>query len=87
MSRYRETTVHGFDVIFGASGSWLPNDPRGSWSDFVGSWELWRFGPAAFPRRISCDARRHPLGVGGCRQHSIDWRGVSFGSPLCVAVK
>jgi len=36
---------------------------------------------------ISCDARRHPLGVGGCRQHSIDWRGVSFGSPLCVAVK
>ena len=38
--------VHGFHVIFGAYGFWLPNDPRGSWSDFVGSWELWRFGPA-----------------------------------------
>jgi REP element-mobilizing transposase RayT len=25
-------------------GFWLPNDPRGSWSDFVGSWELFRFG-------------------------------------------
>jgi REP element-mobilizing transposase RayT len=33
-------------VIFGAYGFWLPNDPRGSWSDFVGSWELFRFGPA-----------------------------------------
>jgi len=27
-------------------GFWLPNDPRGSWSDFVGSWELFRYGPA-----------------------------------------
>ena len=27
-------------------GFWLPNDPRGSWSDFVGSWNLFQFGPA-----------------------------------------
>jgi REP element-mobilizing transposase RayT len=27
-------------------GFWLPNDPRGSWSDFVGAWELLRFGSA-----------------------------------------
>ena len=33
-------------VIFGAYGFWLPNDPRGSWSDFVGAWELFRFGSA-----------------------------------------
>lgn len=33
-------------LIFGAYGFWLPNDPRGSWSDFVGSWELFRYGPA-----------------------------------------
>jgi REP element-mobilizing transposase RayT len=38
--------VLGFHVIFGAYGFWLPNDPRGSWSDFVGSWELFRFGKA-----------------------------------------
>jgi len=37
--------------------------------------------------QISGDARRQPLGVGGCRHNSVDWRGVSFGSPLCVAVK
>src|SRR5437868_7220475 len=32
--------------IIPAYGFWLPNDPRGSWSDFVGAWELLRFGPA-----------------------------------------
>jgi REP element-mobilizing transposase RayT len=38
--------VLAYHLIFGAYGFWLPNDPRGSWSDFVGSWELARFGPA-----------------------------------------
>src|SRR5688572_12435467 len=33
-------------VIFGAYGFWLPNDPRGSWSEFVGSYELYRYGAA-----------------------------------------
>ncbi len=33
-------------VIFSTYGFWLPNDPRGSWSDFVGNWELTRFGKA-----------------------------------------
>jgi len=36
--------VHGYHVILAAYGFWLPNDPRGSWSDFVGKWELVRFG-------------------------------------------
>ncbi len=35
-----------FHLIISAYGFWLPNDPRGSWSDFVGSWELYKFGPA-----------------------------------------
>ena len=38
--------VLGYHVIFGAYGFWLPNDSRGSWSDFVRSWEMFRFGPA-----------------------------------------
>ncbi len=38
--------VLGYHVIFGAYGFWLPNDPRGSWSDFVESWDLFRYGPA-----------------------------------------
>ena len=39
--------ILGSHVIFSAYGFWLPNDPRGSWSDFVGSWELFRFGLAS----------------------------------------
>jgi REP element-mobilizing transposase RayT len=38
--------LHGFHVIISTYGFWLPNDPRGSWSDFVRSWELLRFGKA-----------------------------------------
>ncbi len=38
--------IVGYHIIFGTYGFWLPNDPRGSWSDFVGSWELYRHGAA-----------------------------------------
>jgi len=33
-------------LIFGAYGFWLPNDPRGSWSDYVRKKELLEFGNA-----------------------------------------
>ena len=36
--------IHGYHVIIPHYGFWLPNDPRGSWSEFVASWELVRFG-------------------------------------------
>ncbi len=38
--------VRWYHLIMTAYGFWLPNDPRGSWSDFVGAWELRKFGPA-----------------------------------------
>jgi REP element-mobilizing transposase RayT len=38
--------VLAYHVILSAYGFWLPNDQRGSWSDFVRRWELLRFGPA-----------------------------------------
>ena len=38
--------IIGYHIIFSTYGFWLPNDPRGSWSDFVGSWELFRYGPS-----------------------------------------
>ncbi|HMO26082.1 MAG TPA: transposase [Tepidisphaeraceae bacterium] len=38
--------IVGYHIIFSTYGFWLPNDPRGSWSAFVGSWELFRYGPA-----------------------------------------
>ncbi len=36
----------GFHVIFSTYGYWLPNDPRGSWSDWIRNWELLRYGHA-----------------------------------------
>jgi REP element-mobilizing transposase RayT len=38
--------VYGFHFIFSAYGFWLPNDPRGSWSDVVRQFALRRFGAA-----------------------------------------
>jgi len=38
--------VLGYHLILSAYGFWLPNEPRGSWSDFVRSWELALYGQA-----------------------------------------
>ena len=38
--------ILGFHAIISAYGIWLPNEPPGSWSDFVSSWELYQYGPA-----------------------------------------
>src|SRR4051794_13151081 len=38
--------ILGFHCIISAYGFWLPNEPRGSWSDFVRSLGLYPFGPA-----------------------------------------
>ena len=38
--------ILGFHFIFSAYGFWLPNDPRGSWSECIRQYELLRFGPA-----------------------------------------
>jgi REP element-mobilizing transposase RayT len=36
----------GYHFIFSAYGFWLPNDPRGSWSDTIRVYDLFQFGPA-----------------------------------------
>jgi hypothetical protein len=50
--------IVGYHVVFGAYGFWLPNDPRGSWSVFVGSWELFRYGPATKTSETWSQARQ-----------------------------
>ncbi len=40
--------IHGYHVILPMYGYWLPNDPRGSWSEFIRKWELVQFGPIRF---------------------------------------
>ncbi len=36
--------IHGYHVVMPMYGFRLPNDPRGSWSDYVRQWELACFG-------------------------------------------
>jgi hypothetical protein len=55
--------VLAYHVVFGAYGFWLPNDPRGSWSDFVASWELFRAGGPV--GRTECPPTGAHFGGGG----------------------
>lgn len=50
--------VLGYHAIFSTYGFWLPNDPRGSWSDWIRKWELLAYGPAT-----KVDTRRSVAGV------------------------
>jgi REP element-mobilizing transposase RayT len=38
--------IRAFHCIITTYGFWLPNDPRGSWSDWVRQWELLAYGKA-----------------------------------------
>jgi hypothetical protein len=54
-------SVAAYHVIVTNYGFWLPNDPRGSWSDYVRSWELFAAGGPAtkIESRRSVAAARH----------------------------
>lgn len=52
--------VLAYHLIVTAYGFWLPNDPRGSWSDFVRSWELFWYGASSkVTTRASLAKRDH----------------------------
>lgn len=45
--------IVGYHLIFSAYGFWLPNDPRGSWSEFVGAWDLFQAGGKATKEKVT----------------------------------
>ena len=45
--------IVGYHLIFSAYGFWLPNDPRGSWSKFVGAWDLFHAGGKATKDKVT----------------------------------
>ena len=51
--------VLAYHSIFCARGFWLPNDPRGSGSDYVRCYELYAFGPATKTTERHSVAHRH----------------------------
>jgi REP element-mobilizing transposase RayT len=72
--------ILGYHVIFSAYGFWLPNDPRGSWSEFVGAWELFRAGGKATKtterRSLAYDA--HDRGKRLATKQSLQRQTVKF---------
>lgn len=79
--------IVGHHVIFGAYGFWLPNDPRGSWSDFVGSWELFRHGLATkTTQRRSLAGEAHDRGARLVAKQSLKHRPVRFSGLQARAV-
>src|SRR4051812_30689820 len=79
--------VRAYHLIVTAYGFWLPNDPRGSWSDFVRAWELMRFGDAT---KVS--TRRSLAGVRHDRDSRLEAKrmlardAVSFSGRQAIAI-
>jgi REP element-mobilizing transposase RayT len=71
--------VLGYHLIITAYGFWLPNDPRGSWSDFVGAWELVRFGKATkTDERHSVAAKPHDYSQRMAAKNALKYPPVHF---------
>jgi REP element-mobilizing transposase RayT len=71
--------VVAYHVIISAYGFWLPNDPRGSWSDVIRKWELLRFGPATKVRNNEFVAHRpHDRALREAAKEALDYPPVRF---------
>jgi len=79
--------VLGSHLILTAYGFWLPNDPRGSWSDFVGAWKLVRFGRATrTDERRSLAARPHDGRLRLAAKRALKYPPVRFSGAQARAV-
>jgi REP element-mobilizing transposase RayT len=75
-------------IIFTAYGFWLPNDPRGSWSEFVRQWELLQHGRATKTwERGSLAHRPHSREDRLAAKKSLKYKPVVFtgAQALCVS--
>jgi REP element-mobilizing transposase RayT len=77
----------GFHVILSAYGFWLPNDPRGSWSDFVWAWDLFRYGPATkVHTRASVAHVPHNRELRGAAKRALKYPPVRFTADQMAAI-
>jgi REP element-mobilizing transposase RayT len=77
----------GFHVIFSTYGYWLPNDPRGSWSDWIRSWELLKFGPATkVDTRRSVAGKKHDVALRNRAKQALAYPEVVFNGKQALAV-
>src|SRR5215208_2833087 len=79
--------VLAYHLIFTTYGFWLPNDPRGSWSDFVRSWELLFFGKATkIDERHSVARRPHDRELRLAAKKALKHPPVKFSGRQALAV-
>ena len=80
--------VRWYHAIPPAYGFWLPNDPRGSWSDFVGAWELYKFGGPATKtdERRSLAHDRHDAAVRRQAKEHLKYPAVRFDDAQRAAI-
>ena len=80
--------IHGYHVILTAYGFWLPNDPRGSWCDFVGRWELLKYGRArrTMDRKSLADLTPTELAQRDAAQKALLYPAVSLTNEQIVSV-
>jgi len=79
--------IHGFHFIFSAYGFWLPNDPRGSWSDTVRQFDLRQFGPATkVTTTRSVAARPHDYQLRQAAKQVLRYPPVKFTGEQAVVI-
>jgi REP element-mobilizing transposase RayT len=79
--------VRAYHAIITTYGFWLPNDPRGSWSDWIRCWELLRFGEATkVATRRSVAGRPHDVRKRLEAKRALRYPPVSFTGRQALAV-
>ena len=80
-------TVLAYHVCFATYGFWLPNDPRGSNSTFVGAEHLRKFGPATKVRDRRSHARDpHDAALRAAAKRALRYPPVEFNGRQALAV-
>ncbi len=78
----------GVHIVVGAYGFWLPNDPRGSWSTFVGSGELFRYGGATkVTTNRSLAGRQHDVAARLAAKSALQRPAVKFDGMQARAIR
>jgi hypothetical protein len=78
--------VIAYHSIFGTYGFWLPNDPRGSGSDYVAVWELFRYGPATKTDSLrSVAIASHNVGLRRTAKQALRFAPVELSGAQAVA--
>jgi len=79
--------VLGYHLVLSAYGFWLPNDPRGSYSKFVGSEDIFRFGKATtVDTRVSVAAKSHDFALRRRAKQALERQPVRFNGSQARAV-